>query len=254
MVALDRRSPLPLWAQLLEELRERLAANEYDPSFPTDAELAATYGVSRHTVREAVRRLQDAGLVVRSRGRSGIVSQAVLEQPLHSLYSLSSSLRALGLEEKSKVRVSEVRAATADAAAALGIAVGAKVVYLDRIRLADGEPIAWDRSWLPLELAAGLLDVDLSDGGIYEALAHACGVRVTGGGEKIRPVVPDAAERRLLAMAPRVAAFSIDRHVVAHERRVEWRLSLIRGDRYSLVAQWPSGPDGPAWGDTPGVA
>ena len=55
MRALDRSSPLPLWAQLLDDLRDRLDAGEFAESFPTDLELTTAYGVSRHTAREAVR-------------------------------------------------------------------------------------------------------------------------------------------------------------------------------------------------------
>ena len=63
MTGIDRSSPMPLWAQLLDALRERLDRGEYSEAFPTDIELTAEYGLSRHTVREAVRRLQDEGLV-----------------------------------------------------------------------------------------------------------------------------------------------------------------------------------------------
>src|SRR5215467_10126686 len=52
-VTLDRNSPLPLWAQVLGDLRTRLARGEFTGRFPGDEELRAQYGVSRHTVREA---------------------------------------------------------------------------------------------------------------------------------------------------------------------------------------------------------
>ncbi len=240
MVALDRRSPLPLWAQLVDDLRHRVAASEFDGHFPTDAELSKSYDVSRHTVREAVRHLEAENLIVRGRGRLTVV-QPLLEQPLDSLYSFSSSLRAQGLSERSTVRVCERRRAPAEAAEELGVGEGTEVLYLERVRLADDEPMAWDRSWLPIERAECLLGLDLSGGGLYEALATHCGLRVTGGWERIRPVIPRSEERRLLAMPAEVAAFSIERLVVADEYRVEWRRSLIRGDRYRLSVQWPAG-------------
>lgn len=238
-MALDRRSPLPLWAQLVDDLRRRVAANEFGERFPTDAELSQSYSVSRHTVREAVRHLEADSLIVRRRGHTTTL-QPMLEQPLHSLYSLSSSLRAQGVAEASVVRVRDRRSATAEAASELGLPPGSEVVYIERVRLADDEPMAWDRSFLPAGAAAALLEVDLSGGGLYEALATHCGLRVTGGWERIRPVIPRPAERALLAMSSRDAVFSIERLVVADGYRVEWRRSLIRGDRYSLLAQWPA--------------
>ena len=66
---MDRASPMPLWAQVLSDLSDRLGAGEFDERFPTDQELVEAYGVSRQTVREAVRRLADDGLLARERGR-----------------------------------------------------------------------------------------------------------------------------------------------------------------------------------------
>jgi GntR family transcriptional regulator len=237
---LDRSSPLPLWAQIVDDLRRRLVSGEFEEHFPTDEELTRQYEVSRQTAREAVRRLTAEGLVVRQRGRGSSVTQPVLEQPLHSLYSLASTVRARGIEERSEVLAAERRPATAEAAAQLLVDAGAEVVFVERLRLAGGEPIAWDRSWLPASRTGSLLAADLSSGGLYDLLATHCSLRITGGWERIRPVIPETAERRLLRLPPKTAAFSIERLARAREVPIEWRKSLIRGDRYSLIAQWPA--------------
>ncbi len=239
---LDRASPLPLWAQIADDLRRRLLGGEFEARFPTDEELTRDYEVSRQTVREAVRHLTAAGLVVRQRGRGSSLAPPVLEQPLHSLYSLASTVRASGAEERSQVLSAERRTATAEAAAQLGTTAGEQVVFVERLRFAGADPIAWDRSWLPADQAAALLDADLSSGGLYDLLALHCSLRITGGWERIRPVVPEPGERKLLRLPPKTAAFSIQRLVLAGERPIEWRESLIRGDRYSLVARWPTDP------------
>ena len=59
---------MPLWAQLEAELRTRLDEGEFDDGFPTDAQLVSRYGVSRHTVREAIRHLNKTGILKRERG------------------------------------------------------------------------------------------------------------------------------------------------------------------------------------------
>ncbi len=240
--ALDRSSPLPLWAQTAEDLRRRLLDGEFHERFPTDEELTRAYEISRQTVREAVRHLAAEGLVVRQRGRGSSVTPPVLEQPLHSLYSLATTVRAGGIEERSEVLAARRRPATAEDATHLALEVGDEVVYIERLRFAGAEPIAWDRSSLRGDRAGGLLEADLSSGGLYELLVEHCAQRITGGEERIRPVVPEPAERRLLRLPPRVAAFSIERLALVGDDPLEWRRSLIRGDRYSLVAQWPPGP------------
>ncbi len=238
---LDRTSPLPLWAQIADDLRRRLIGGEFTGRFPTDEELTRDYAVSRHTVREAVRHLSAQGLVTRERGRGSTVTPPVLEQPLNSLYSLDSTVRASGIQPSNEVLAAERRPAPPEAAEQLAIAAGDEVVFIERLRFAGPEPIAWDRSWLPAGPAAGLLGADLASGGLYDLLVAHCCQRITGGWERIRPVVPEPAERRLLRLPAKVAAFAIERLAVAGATPVEWRRSLIRGDRYSLIAQWPAG-------------
>src|SRR3954449_2592267 len=65
---LDRSGTTPLWEQLLADLRRRLDHDEFAVAFPGELALVAQYGVSRHTVREAVRRLREEGLVIAGRG------------------------------------------------------------------------------------------------------------------------------------------------------------------------------------------
>ena len=237
----DRTSPLPLWAQIVDDLRRRLLAGEFEGRFPTDEELTRDYEVSRQTAREAVRHLATEGLVVRERGRGSSVVAPLHEQPLHSLYSLASAVRAGGGEERSEVLAAVSQPATPEVADRLEVDPGADVAFIERLRFAGAEPIALDRSWLPLPDVRGLLEADLSSGGLYELLSAHCALRVSGGSERITPVVPAAAERKLLRLGPKVAAFSIDRLAFVGHRPIEWRESLIRGDRYAFVAQWPSG-------------
>lgn len=232
---------MPLWAQIVDDLRRRLLGGEFRDRFPTDEELTRDYEVSRQTVREAVRRLTAEGLVVRQRGRGTSVTPPVVEQPLHSFYSLASTVRAKGIEERSEVLAAERRPVVPEVAARLGVDAGTEAVFIERLRFAGAEPIAWDRSWLPAEQAGALLHADLSSGGLYDVLATDCSLRVTGGWERIKPIVPEAVERRLLRLPAKIAAFSIERLALVGEMPIEWRKSLIRGDRYSLIAQWPAG-------------
>lgn len=235
--AVDRRSPLPLWAQVLADLRARVAAGEFEDGFPTDEELRAHYGVSRQTVREAARRLQDEGVLVRSRGRRSELAGSVLEQPLHAFYNLAETAQAHGYAERSEVRA--LRATRAGSAAEpLGIDPDDEVVHLERLRFVGDEPFSVHHSWLPARLARGLLGVDLRSGSLYDALVTCCGVRVTGGWERIRPEVPDADTVELLRLPDGVAVLVLERLALAADTPVEWRLSIVRGDRYSFRADW----------------
>lgn len=236
MVAKQRSASVPLWARVLEDLQRRIAAGEFSDRFPTDLELVRQYKVSRHTARDAVRRLQDEGLLERRRGRGSFVTQPAIEQPLGALYSLFRSIEARGVVQESVVRILEER--HDDKAAAMLACPGEPLVYLERLRLADGEPIALDSSWLPAALAGPLLSVDFTHTGLYLQLAEQCSVRVTSGWERIRPVLPDRLERDLLALEAYEPAFRIERMAYQDKSPIEWRHSVVRGDRFSFVARW----------------
>lgn len=228
---IDRSSPLPLWAQVLADLRVRLAAGEFAQRFPTDNELVAHYGVSRQTVREAVRRLSDAGVVERERGRGTRVR--AFEQLGGRIESFYEQIERQGASQRSVVRAGGV-VTDPVVAARLERPPDAPLVHIERLRLADEEPLALDRAWLPEDLAGDLLDADLSRTGIYVELLRTRGVEIESGTEQIRPVVPSAEERRALRLPRGEAAFSIERLARSGARPVEWRHSLVRGDRYTI--------------------
>jgi GntR family transcriptional regulator len=236
VVPLDRTSPVPLWAQLESELRRRLAAGEFSRQFPTDRELVETYEISRHTARDAVDRLCAAGLLERRRGRGTFVREE-FEQPAGALYALFRSVEAQGVEQTISLR--ELTESTdADAAGHLELAPDAPLLLVDRIRLAGGVPLALDRLWLPADVGRPLLDADLTHGVLYHELSQRCGVSVVGGWERIRPTIPTAHDCEALDMPPDTAVFTIERLGRTAERPVEWRVSKVRGDSYSLVTTW----------------
>ncbi|MCU1494705.1 MAG: transcriptional regulator, GntR family [Acidimicrobiaceae bacterium] len=238
---LERDSPVPLWAQLRDDLRRRADAGEFAGAFPSEVALVEQYAVSRNTVRDALRRLRADGVVVAGRGRRPRLGVEVeIAQPLGALYSLYQSVEAAGLEPRSIVRVLEMRV-DIEAAGHLELAESTPLVCLERLRLAGGEPLAIDRAWFPAAIAEPLLAVDFTHIGFYDELASRTGIRLTGGREHLRAVVPSRSERALLGLGPGTAAFAIERLGFVRDRPVEWRQTLVRGDRFSVVAEFSAG-------------
>jgi GntR family transcriptional regulator len=235
---LDRTSPMPLWAQLRADLVRRLKAGAFDEGFPGELALVGEYEVSRHTVRSALGELRSEGLVVAERGRRPrLAGQAEITQPVGALYSLFASVESAGLRQTSVVRAREV-CADGVVADRLRLEASTPLFRLARLRLAGDEPLALDTVWLPADIAAPLLEADFTHTALYDELARRSGVRLTGGREHIRAVVPTRAEQRLLDLPRMAGALAIDRLGYAGDRPVEWRHTLIRGDRFSLSADF----------------
>jgi len=245
----DRAAGPPLWQQVLSDLRQRLADGEFAQAFPGELALVEQYGVSRHTVREALRQLRAEGTVLAARGRKPRLAPAEVEQPLGALTSLFDAVESRGLEQRSVVRRLDVHA-DGVVATRLGLEESAPLVHLERLRLAGDEPLALDRTWLPADLALPLLDADFTRTALYDELAARCGVRLTGGREQVRAVLATPGERALLGLPTTAALLLVERTGFVHDRPVELRHTLVRGDRYALTAE--SGSRGYALSEQPG--
>jgi GntR family transcriptional regulator len=235
---LERGGGEPLWKQLQADLVRRLRSGEFDDAFPGELALVEEYTVSRHTVRQALGQLRTDGLIIAERGRQPRVATAPeIRQPMGALYSLFSSVEESGLPQRSAVRALDVRA-DGVIAARLDLEASIPLLYLERLRYAGDEPLALDRVWLPAQLAEPLLDADFTHTSLYNELATRAGITLDHGREDIRAVVPTPAERTLLHCPPETAAFSINRQGTSQNRPVEWRHTLVRGDRFALSAEF----------------
>ena len=234
---MDRTSAVPLWQQLLSDVRARLAKGEFTTDFPGELALVGQYAVSRHTVREALRHLRAEGVVTAARGRRPRLAPVEVEQPLGALASLFATVQARGLEQRSLVRALDIRA-DGVVATRLGLEESTPLVYLERLRLAGPEPLALDRVWLPAQVAAPLLQADFTHTALYDELSQHCGVRLTGGRERVRAVLATRGERELLHLPAGAALMLVERTGCLHGRPLEFRHTLVRGDRYAVTADF----------------
>ena len=239
-MSLDRKSPMPLWAQLESALKRRLDAGEFDNRFPTDSELVAEYAVSRHTVRESIRHLNRRGILRRERGRGTVVNHSEFVQPLGALYSLFESIESSGVAQRSKVLALEERN-DETIAGQLGLPADAPLLYLECIRYAGDEALALDRAWLPMAVAGPIITSNFDRTALYDELERCCSVRPDAGWERIAPVNPQPAERTLLEMRRGEAAFFLERLSTAKGRPIEWRTTTIRGYRYHFISKFEVG-------------
>ncbi|MFC5063749.1 GntR family transcriptional regulator [Actinomycetospora atypica] len=244
--ALTRSGGKPLWGQLQDDLLRRIRVHDFDGgAFPGELALMDQYAVSRHTVRQALAQLRADGIVVAERGRAPRIGSPGpppgIDQPVGEVYSLFTSVEESGRAQRSVVRRLE-RVADGVVASRLGLEESTPLLLLERLRLADDEPLAWDRVWLPFADAEPLVGADLTHTALYAELAARTGLRVDGGRERIHAEVADEAVGPLLDVPSGAPVFRIARLGTAAERPVEWRQTLIRADRFHLTADFGARP------------
>lgn len=227
-----------IWAAIEGTLAGELAQGLYPAGtkLPTEAELAARFGVNRHTVRHALADLAAKGLVVSRRGAGVFVASRPTDYAIGRRVRFNENVTAAGQVPSREVTRLETRVAAAHEAAALGIAIGEAVQVVEGVSLADGQPIAMFRSVFPAARFPDLLDALREVPSITAAMAAAgvddyvrASTRVTA--KAAKPV--QALRLRLREGAPilRTEAVNVDGAGVP----VEYGLTWFAGERVTLT-------------------
>lgn len=163
---------IPRHAQITRWLRSRIESGEYKPDekLPSENELAKKFDVSRVTIRRALQSLESEEMIYRSQGLGSFVKDERTPHNLVRLTDFNEDMAKAGLKASSEV----LEFVTVDAPVwlleILNIDEGTKVIRIDRLRLGNGEPVAFDSTWLPI-LYGQLLDKDkLGEATIYRQL------------------------------------------------------------------------------------
>ena len=170
-VTLDHSSPIPLYYQAARALEEAIEDDRLPRGSKLNSELnlAEQLGISRPTMRAALRQLVDKGLLIRRRGIGTIVAPQPVRRAV-ALTSLYDDLKAAGREPRTSVLSLEEIPCPPEVAEHLGLEPNASVLRFERLRVANSEdsyPIALMHNFVP----AGLLEVekeDLEQSGLYE--------------------------------------------------------------------------------------
>jgi len=231
---LDPRSPLPLYHQLKEILKDRIESGAWGPGsqVPSENQLQADYRISRNTAKRAIEELVQEGYLTRSQGKGTFVAAPKMEQSLTGFYSFSNAIRSAGMTPG--VRVVALREARAKKTVAhhLGIAEGDPVTELTRVRYADDEPFVLETSYVPTAVAPGLSGKKFEESALYSILANDYGLFVVRAKEVFEPVLIRPYESKWLNAEPGYPALLLDRIAyTAGGKPVEFCRSIVRGDR-----------------------
>ncbi|MFC6357070.1 GntR family transcriptional regulator [Luethyella okanaganae] len=198
---------------------------------PAERDLATEFDVSRLTVRRALDRLANDGLVYRVQGAGTFVAAPRITKSVE-LTSFSEDMRARGLMPGSTTLISETVPAGAKLGALLRVSPSAELFHIRRARTADGEPMALEDSYLNPLLFPGLID-NVGGESLYKIMEDDYGLRLEWAQQSIRASVLEPEQARILHAPPFSPAFFVERTSYdARDVAIEYAESIYRADRY----------------------
>ena len=243
-LSLDPGSATPAYLQLAQGLQGLILAGALPggAALPGERELAASLGVSRVTVRQALRVLQERGLLHRRQGsgtfvREGGPAAQSIVQPLSALTGFSEDMRSRGRTPGSLVLSFERGRPTPQEAMTLAVSPRSEVVRLRRLRSADGEPLAVETSSLPARVLPGVSLPDVEGGSLYTLLRER-GFAPARAMQHLRASEADDDTARWLDLRPGAALLATERVTWdAAGSVLEYARAAYRGDRYDFVVE-----------------
>ncbi|MDR0479841.1 MAG: GntR family transcriptional regulator [Burkholderiaceae bacterium] len=227
----------PLYQQIKALILGSLQQGEWKPGemIPSEFELAARYKVSQGTVRKAVDELAADNLLVRRQGRGTFVATHAEQHVRYRFLRLqpdNGTMIGEGPAERDFIGCKRQRA-SAEVARALALRTGDPVLQARRLLRFSDVPVILEDIWLPAGPFKGLTAERLAQyrGPMYALFESEFGVRMVRADEKIRAVLPDTGQAKLLAVTSAAPLLSVERIAYTyHDAPMELRRGLYRTD------------------------
>jgi GntR family transcriptional regulator len=236
---LDKTIPVPLYYQLKTMLLEEIDNGTFgvDSLIPTEKELSDMFAISRTTVRQAIAELVHEERLYRIKSKGTFVARTKIKQDfIRRLESYDESIRRTGRTPGTKLLQMQTRQVNEEVAEALGLNLSSEVVYINRLRSADGVPVVLVETFLPYNSCSFVLQHDLEKEALYSILSKNNNTkihRVTRIIEAVQASAEDASVLQIKRGKP-VHLF----HSVGYNEKdepVEYSVSRYRGDQNKFV-------------------
>src|SRR3984885_4500916 len=205
---------------------------------PTEDSLVARFEVSRITVRRAIQNLVSRGLVEIRRGKGTFVAAPKITQELTELSGFVEDMQAIGRKPTARVMSKEVVLADTTVARHLALTKGERVVRIRRVRLADGIPISFDETYLPLEIGRKIITNNLKVEPIFSLLERKYDVPLFEAEYKLEAVAAEAEVAAALRVKQGSPIFRIERTSYSKGNRpVDYEKLYYRGDLVRFVTR-----------------
>jgi GntR family transcriptional regulator len=232
----DKDSLLPIYFQIEEGLKSLISSGELQPGgmIPSERELCDRYDVSRMTVRQAINNLVNDGFLIRKRGRGTFVGMGKIEQGLKGLTSFTEDMKARGMNPTSILLDFREIKATAALSAKLQIHENEWLIEMQRIRLADDIPMAYESVYLPKELVPELTK-EIASQSLYDYIEKEKKLVIVQADQSLEASVAKQKEAEILQINKGAPVLAIERTTfLTTGNPLEFVRSIYRGDRYKF--------------------
>ncbi len=237
MIHINRSSDRPIYKQIYDGICQQIINGELKPGdvILSEHKFCEQYKISRMTLRAAIDLLVRDGFLIRQPGRDTTVSMARITRNALGFMSFTENMRELGMEVSSRVLVFHKQLADDTVTRQLCLPEKSHVIYLERLRLANNEPMALEKLYLPYDGFEGLLTKDLTCQSLYKLLEEEFNCCPILAEESIEAINLNTKEARLLGM-PGGSAALLARRITRDERGtvVESVQTIYRADRYRM--------------------
>ncbi len=226
----------PLYRQLETIILKHIKENDLKPGdmVPSEGEFCARYRLSRSTVRQAFKRLEQKGLILRRRGLGSFIAEPKVSRNLDYMYSFTSQLSDMGYETSSQVLHFEETTLDADTAQLLGLEPGLPVYSIERLRLGGGLPMLLEATLIVRSFSPALSAAAIEKESLYRMLKDN-GLEMGQAVESYEPIVMDKKTQKLLQSESNPCAFLIRRKSYTKEGQLfEYTRSVMPGQRSRL--------------------
>ncbi|HLR02943.1 MAG TPA: GntR family transcriptional regulator [Virgibacillus sp.] len=241
-IFLDKHGKSPLYFQLSRDLMKKIDNGQFpgNTKLPSERVLCDMYELSRITVRQALEELAREGYIYKAHGKGSFVAPKTYNQPLVKLYSFTEEMKALG--KKPSTEVIHFGKLTIDERLAekMGLDPGDNVFQVVRLRLADGEALLYETSYLPCDLFPDLTGDALRTKPMYDIFYDDYGYRVTRATERFSATVVQEGEAEQLQISERQPAMQIKRYAYHRAQLLEYTVSIARGDKFEYTVELES--------------
>jgi len=236
-LVLDSAGFVPYYEQIVQYVRSLIGEKKLRSGEPfySEGQLARMLGISKMPVRQAFQRLRAEGLLVIKRGKSPIIGAGPVPWNFRELRGFSEEMQSRGLVPSGQLLEMRRQVPDSEVLVALRLSPGDQVYLLKRLRFANNEPVALVTSYLPVQLFPDLEKQDLANQSLYHIMKQAYRRSLMRAEEVIGATIVGREEAQTL----RTVAGSPVLHIKettfdTEERAVEFSISLLRGDRYTV--------------------